>query len=480
MLNNHLLERSVLAGICQHGKDVFYDVEPLINENTFTLPANAVLFKCLRHIVHSDDEAQIDVPSIMAASAAIGLPNFFAKTTELEHLRSILRFPVEKNNVRRFAVQIKKLEIARAIYDRLGIVRDRYTGITGEESISEILGIAENAIFDLAGLIHEDKDEPELLLGDADQYLTQRAENPVDQLGIPTGFDRFDHAIGGGLRTGVTVVGARIKTGKTIFGLNVAHNVASRGIPVLFMDTEMTKEEQLSRSIASLTYKTSAHSTIDEIETGQFGINEERKIHVIDYINRFKDLPVYHMNISGRAFEEQISIMRRWVAQTVGLDYRRRTHDCVIVYDYLKLMDTSDLANKNLAEFQVLGFRMTALHNFSVKYRVPILLFIQLNRDGITKETTDVASGSDRILWLCTSFSIYKYKSDNEIAQDGVENGNRKLVPLVSRHGPGLAPGDYINIIMVGSSAKLIEGKTAHEIAATRSDGDDDDDDVDF
>ena len=107
---------------------------------------------------------------------------------------------------------------------------------------------------------------------------------------------------------------------------------------------------------------------------------------------------------------------------------------------------------------------MTGLHNFALKYEIPILAFIQLNRDGITKESTDTASGSDRIIWLCSNCSIYKAKSDEEIAKDGPENGNRKLVPLIARHGEGLQDKDYINVNMIGKYGKLIEGKTAFEL----------------
>ena len=56
-------------------------------------------------------------------------------------------------------------------------------------------------------------------------------------------------------------------------------------------------------------------------------------------------------------------------------------------------------------------------------------------------------------------------KSDEEIAKDGPENGNRKLVPLIARHGEGLEDRDYINVNMIGKYGKLIEGKTAFELA---------------
>ena len=164
--------------------------------------------------------------------------------------------------------------------------------------------------------------------------------------------------------------------------------------------------------------------------------------------------------------------MRRWLAKEVGLNPDGTAKDCVIIYDYVKLM-TSDSISSSLAEFQVLGFMMTGLHNFALRYKVPILAFIQLNRDGITRESTDAASGSDRIIWLCSNFSIFKRKSDEEIAEDGTANGNRKLVPIVSRHGGGLDNGDYVNMKMKGWCVKIEEGKTASELRNEGTETDD-------
>jgi len=118
-----------------------------------------------------------------------------------------------------------------------------------------------------------------------------------------------------------------------------------------------------------------------------------------------------------------------------------------------------------------LGFQITALHNLAVKYDFPCLSFVQLNRDGITKESTDAVSGSDRLIWLCTSFSIFKVKSPEEVANDGPQAGNRKLVPIVSRHGPGMEDGNYINVNMVGDLARLIELRTRDEFTASRASG---------
>jgi hypothetical protein len=224
------------------------------------------------------------------------------------------------------------------------------------------------------------------------------------------------------------------------------------------LDTEMSKEDHINRIIANL-----STVPINTVSTGKFSKSAIEKEKVSAAAVKLKDIPYSYISIAGKPFEETLSIMRRWIVQKVGFDENGRTNDCLIVYDYLKLM-TSDSIGSSLQEFQVLGFQITSLHNFCVQYDCPCLSFVQLNRDGITKESTDVVSGSDRLIWLCTSFSIFKDKSDEEIAEDGVENGNRKLVPLVSRHGPGLNDGDYINMSMKGDVSKIDEGVTRNEL----------------
>ena len=69
-------------------------------------------------------------------------------------------------------------------------------------------------------------------------------------------------------------------------------------------------------------------------------------------------------------------------------------------------MDTQGLS-ADMKEYQLLGFMMTSLHNFASKYKIPIVAFIQLTVMGY-KESTDTASGSDRIIWLCSNFTIFK------------------------------------------------------------------------
>lgn len=452
-LSNPAAERGVIAGICRYGSESYFDVCDLINESSFTIDSNAIIYKCVKHILENDNHARIDVPSIYAAANTLSLGFVFEKNTEVKHLQSIFDFAVEQRNVRRFAGLIGRLEVARLLESQMGVAKQNLSELTGEETLAHILGIAENAIFDFSSRINN-VEGPRKLGDDILDIVEHLRNNPVDQIGISTGYKHFDKAIGGGLRKAtVNVIGARSKAGKTFLADNIGFHIAyNEKIPVLNVDTEMIREDHQTRSLAML-----SEVSIDDVETGKFGFDPEKVAKVNEAAQKMKVSNYFHQCIGGMPFEEQIAIMRRWLVKEVGLNPDGTAKPCVIIYDYIKLM--SDDSIKNMQEYQAIGFLMTSLHNFTIRYKVPVLGYIQLNRDGLTKESIEVVSQSDRVIWLCSNFSIYKKKSDEEIAMDGHENGNRKLVPIVARHGAGLDDGDYINFDMKGWCGKITEGK---------------------
>ena len=460
ILSDNACERAVLAGVCRHGADAYYDVVDMLQESTFNVESNKLIWRCIQHIMKADDTAKIDVALIHSAAHEMGISYILAKKEEIAHLQAILNFPINIENVRKFAAKIRKLEITKLLHEQLETAQQKLLEIKGDETVAHILGIAEDSIFNFTSLLNDNSDAPLLMGADAEERLKKLAENPVTQIGIPTGFHVWDQSIGGGLRDGtINVIGARPKTGKTVLSDNMGYYIADTvKIPVLNLDTEMLKIDHENRIVAML-----SKVPINEIETGQFAKHRSLKDKVLNNAKHLNDIPLYHKSIAGKPLEEQLAIMRRWIAKEVGLNPDGTAKRCVIIYDYLKLMDSAGI-EKNLAEHQVLGFMMTTLHNFAVRYKVPILAFMQLNRDGITKETTDVASGSDRIIWLCSNFTIFKMKSDEEMAEDSVKNGNRKLVPVVARHGAGMDSKDYINCKMEGQFALVKEGKTKFEI----------------
>lgn len=793
-------ERAVLSGLFAYGLDVYVEISDIINYDTFGNTSNQTIYKCIQKAL--DNNAKLDIPSLLSAAEQIGLYSAISPSTELEYINLLTKFPVAKENVLNFAIQIKKFEFARNIKSIANSIARNIENIKGDESVDEIISIIEKPVVDF---IRDDSlsRKPEKIWENVDEYVDYLINNKCDQIGISTGFKRYDKAIGGGLRRKcVDIIAARPKalkygslvytengplkiedikvgqkilhplkgltsvthvwdhknidiyriyfrdgdfvdccedhlwhvekaygnrkqylkttkelltdiyignkngykwniplpqlvqfadqhvdidpyalgvllgdgsvanntcvyhtadeeihsymtqyaqklnlsikidrkpsskcnsyringmqdllrktgifghncyskfipknyiynsvevrlavlaglldtdgdctidsrskesrtrfasvslqlckdvkeivqslgglcsinktttksknkifnsyrceirlpeginpfrlkrkaekftsrkigklkrtiikidkleknnarcltlqendglfmtdnyvithnTGKSALADNIAINIGISGIPVLMLDTEMSKEDHLNRIIASMT-----GIEINKISTGKFSEDKENIEKVQKAVEKLKTAKYTYASVAGAPFENIINTIKRWILHEVGHDENGRTNECVVIYDYLKLMSSSSISN-NLQEYQVLGFQITSLHNLAVKYDFPCLAFTQLNRDGITRETTDVVSGSDRIIWLCTSFSIFKDKSPEELAEDGPNAGNRKLIPIVARHGPGMTDGNYINIKLEGDKCIAKELHTRDEFYAS-------------
>lgn len=451
-------ERAVLAALCQYGLDAYLEVD-FVDSRSFTDPMNQLIFDCVYKSI--SENTQVELSSILSAANDLGVYDQINTKEEIGFIRSLFNFPIHKSNVGTYAAKIAKLKLARDLSQTLRACEQELSTITGEEDVMDIVAKIEEPLLEATGDIYQSSSKKTETLGTGlSEYLEHLSENVSDFVGIPSGFPAYDFAIGGGLRRKcVDLVAARPKVGKSMFGDAVALHVSSKlEIPVLVLDTEMSKEDHYNRILADL-----SGVEINRISTGKFTDNEIDKEKVYNAAKKIDAIPYHYISIAGESFENIISLMRKWIYQHVGFDENGKTNDCLIVYDYLKLMGSEGIS-ASMQEYQVLGFQITKLHNFVVKYDVACLAFVQLNRDGITKESTDVVSGSDRLIWLCTSFSIFKLKSDEEKATDGIDNGDRKLVPVVARHGEGLDDGDYISMKMHGRYGRIEQGLTRNEI----------------
>lgn len=453
-------ERAILSGIYHYGNDLYLDICDIVKPSTFTIDSNKMIFNCLVDAFKSDDNIKIDFPTILSSAKKLGYSHILERKDEISHLQSIISLKVEQSNVRKFAAKARKLEVARLLHNQMGVGQEKVLNLDGSESIANIIGIVEDIVFDFSSLLDTDDNEPQLISHNIDEYLDYLEANPVDQIGIPTGFYRWDKSVGGGLRKGtVNFISARPKSGKTTLSINMCVNISKLNYPVLNLDTEMNVKDNRHKTIANM-----SSVKIHSIENGKYGQNPTDRAIVRKAAQDLKGYPYYYKSIAGQPFEETLALMRRWIQKKVGLNSDGTAKDCVIFFDYLKLM-SGDGVSESLKEYQILGFMITALHNFAARYQIPIVCFGQTTRDGIDKESTAVAAGSDRIIWLCSNFSILKIKSDEEVAQDGPKAGSRKLVTICSRHGEGMESGDYVNLRANLACGQFQEGLTKFELS---------------
>jgi len=462
-LTNVASERAVLAGICAYGIDCYLDVEAFLEEGTFTVDFNKVLYKCITHIVHRVDK--IDFVSLLSAATDMSLGEYVNKPDVLKHFHGVMSTPIELSSILDHAKKIRRLQFARHLQETIKQSYSNLGGISGEETLSHIISVVEDPIQNASvAYLKKDENKPKKLGEGGLDYFDYLMSDEIKQIGIPSGMPSYDAAIGGGfLRKCVDLVGARTKGGKSIFCENVALHVSGKlRIPVLVLDTEMSESDHWNRSWANL-----SGIEINDIKFATYKTDPKKVGMVKDAAHTLNEMPYYYINVTGKGFDEILSIARRWILKEVGFEANGRTKDCLIIYDYFKLMDASSISD-SMQEYQAMGFQATKLHNFAVQMDCSVLSFVQLNRDGISKESADVISQSDRIGWLCTSFTILKEKSTEEIADDGPKNGNRKLVPVLSRHGPGMDDGGYICLNMIGELARITEIGTVRNLSRSR------------
>ena len=222
-------ERGIISGCAKYGAEVFVEVDDLVTDRSFCIDSNQIWFKCLRHIFGQDSDTIPDISILLSTASSLGFDKQIEGKEEKAHLRAILNMQIEKNNVRKLATKVRKLEIARAGLEVNKVIEKGLLNVKGDEPIGEILNLLESPVFDFINeLSSSSTDKPKAIGEDLEMYLHYLESNPVEQVGLPTGYKELDKAIGGGLRKGsVTTVGARSGQGKSNFGMNVGLHVAS-------------------------------------------------------------------------------------------------------------------------------------------------------------------------------------------------------------------------------------------------------------
>jgi replicative DNA helicase len=428
-------EKSIISGIYQFGMKGFNEVSDIVSEECFTDLGNKATFACLTSLMV--DQEAVDVGSLLSKANELSVVHLVDNT---ENINEILNFNIQLSSLRGLAHKLDKLRFIRESRNKLKETHDDLGKLNGSESFDEIVSTFETPVLDFS--LSQENEETRLLYRDIEQRASFLEEEECDFVGLPTGFPSVDRFMGGGMRRkAITLWASRTGVGKSMMAGCISRHNAKDGVPILILDTEMSDEDQIVRSLANF-----SGVPISTIEQGKFKRDERERAAVWKAVRDLKNFPIYYRSVAGKSFDEVLSIARRWIVNTVGKS-GGITNECLIVYDYFKLMGAEGM--NNLQEYQALGFQISKMHDFCVKYDVPVLAFVQTNRED------DIAQ-SDRLSWLASSVSIFSERTEEEVA-DHPEWGNLKIVPKKNRFGPGLLQGDYVCLNKIGSTAKIEE-----------------------
>lgn len=241
-----------------------------------------------------------------------------------------------------------------------------------------------------------------------------RSQNPREIWGLATGFIDLDKRIGGLQPEQTMLLAATPGQGKSVLAMQIAKNIAERGIGVAIYSFEMSARRVLMRLI-------SADSGIPTraMNTGYMG---EHWDNFYEATAKLERLPLYIADIYGMTTASLRSDLARLRAQ----------HNIqVIVVDYLnKLLDTDggdDLANTKLKARRMQGICR--------EFNVSGILIQSMNKEGMRTSTPTLADMSGP--------SDVAHEGDNVflMAQHPEEKGVVQLYPAKMRDGDmGKAP----------------------------------------
>ena len=231
------------------------------------------------------------------------------------------------------------------------------------------------------------------------------------------------------------LIAGRMGMGKSAYMMNEALNMLKNGVPVLYIDTEMSKKQFISRAIASIT-----GIKVHKIEAGD--LDDEEKQKVFDTIQWFKTTSLVHRYMTEPNMDEVFALCKI-LKYKMDLGF--------VVYDYIKADKDDSTTNYNYLG-QITDFLKNKVAG---SLNLPVLAGAQLNRN---MEVAD----SDKIERYISSSAYWHPKTSEEIAQNGPECGNYKIIVGKNRNGSRMADGEWIDVVFDGSRMRIKEAPQQH------------------
>lgn len=227
---------------------------------------------------------------------------------------------------------------------------------------------------------------------------------------IPTGLDKLDRILEGGLYEGLYIIGAISSLGKTTLIGQIADQIADAGEDVLIFSLEMARSEIMAKSISRLTLLDvlQNNGNIQDAKTTR-GITTGKRY--LNYSNTEKDL-IQRSITSYGAYAENIYIhegigdigvaqIRETVAKHISFTGKKP----IVVIDYLQILAPADV---RATDKQNTDKAVMELKRISRDFKIPVIGISSFNRANYSvavsmeafKESGAIEYSSDILLGL--------------------------------------------------------------------------------
>ena len=422
IINNPTSERSLIS-LCLNNADLLVDVENNeVYSQHFTIPAHRHIFTAMMYLYSKGIKpSPLSIMEVITdKKAKEEIENFGG----ISYIEDMTLMDIDKSNLKIFCEKVKQTYARKELYD---VCEKAKTFMLSDESEKlnpgELVGQIENKITEIANSAINETTVYKMG-SDLQARLEERAKRPTLVAGIQVGWTVFDRLTNGGQAGDLIIVCARAKMGKSVILTNWAKRFSiDDGLPVLYIDTEMTSEEQEDRLVSILT-----QIPVSEIRTAKEKIEK-----IKNAIEQIKSSPYYHVYMPNFSAEKVTALAKQ---------YKAKYNIQALFMDYIKIPASQGNSLQQIKEYQALGFFTSTLKDIAGTLKIPVYSAVQENRNdekGTEKGAGNVA-GSDRILQLATKLMFLYAKTDEQIARDTTLLGNRHLKIAYQRNGESDCP----------------------------------------
>ncbi len=443
-----MAERAILS-ILAKNPDKFYTLNEIVSEADFSNTGCSLIYGLVKDIILSGSGANIDAHLLLSEAERKGVDGFLEHTLGGELIDALLKMHVNPDNLGRYVADVKQASIKRALILKCDDLKDKIENYSGASI--DLRNMVESDVLDSLRHLDNGGDDLVCLSEDFEEAINHYAERD-GHIGVDIRLPKWQKDIGHIRNGSITGIFARTKVGKSQFSMWSAYNTALVDRqPTLYLDTELQPRQQQMRLcgiISGIPY--------DIIESGKWKHDKVMIARIKEAFKVVKEAPLYYKNIAGRSVHNVIPIIRKFVYKHLGGPIVGDQPKGLVIYDYIKLMDSHDLG-KTLQEYQLIGLLLSGLHDCAANLNIPILALGQLNKQEEV--------GIDRIVHNVDSVTVLRPKKPEEIEEHGPARGSHALEVKYSRNGPGHEYDEWVNIHFDKSCGQFREDKRNSEIA---------------
>lgn len=349
----NLEAEQIVLGTCIMNNAYFEKIADILEAKHFAHPAHQAI---LEHFIKIAQEKVAD---------SITLAEFFKNDKDvaslggIEYLATLLSFASSIMNIRQYAFMLVELWQKRELKALLESSLENLSN----NNFTKISAGLEN---DIAGLVIHDPKSKTLHIKEIIVEDEKADELGVSPIFVPTGFEKLDEYLGGGVYAKqLMVVGARPSVGKTSLAQNMMINSSKLGKKCLFISLEVDRKNIMLKFLSNL-------ASVSTWKILKKRMSQHEYQAFLQSKEQLKSFEIYVNDSSSLSMPQINSIVKNQIA--------KQKIDLVVV-DYVQIIKSFDTKNKN--EALIIKENTTALKALAKQYDVAVIALAQINRKAV-------------------------------------------------------------------------------------------------